>query len=340
MQKTIRYLAALLSCLLLLLPLSSCAQSENEKIVATVGEYEIRYEELRFVTMSYQKILDATYGDGIEDNGTIWDDPALAAKHLPELEEKVLLMLEQNYRVLVACAAHGIGKDVLESPEIQAEVDRQVKSAADSFSSRDAFLKDMEANFMTENLYRHYLAREQMKYKLRDAVLKDGDSTLIRDQQSFYAWLREGNGVYVQHVFIRNDEGEDVEANRLIATEVSLSLRSRERHIDDYVGNAFFNEDLTNVSPYYLIPSLYDEEIVASGLRLYEVGDASEVIETEEGFWVLQRIEEPEGELDRQIGDLFDSYLWAAIGTDTADGVSVTVEFNDYGKSLVLSELR
>ena len=332
--------AAILACICIALSLAGCAANENERVIGTCGTYDVLYEELRFVTMTYKKILDETYGDGNAENGTIWDDPVLAQRHLPELEEKVMQMLEQNYRVLIACAAHGIGRDVLESAEIQAEVDRQVKSAEESFSSRDAFLKDMEANFMTESLYRHYLAREQMKYKLRDAVLKDESSTLIRDQQSFHAWIREGNGVYVQHVLIRNDEGEDIETNRLIATEISRNLRSHERHIDEYVGNAFFNEDLTNVSPYYLIPSLYDEALVEAGQRLYEVGDASEVVETKEGFWVLQRIEEPEGELDRQIGDLFDAYLWAAIGADTSDGVTVTVEFNDYGKSILLSDLR
>ena len=160
---------------------------------------------------------------------------------------------------------------------------------------------------MTENLYRLYLAREQIKYKLRDAVLADESSTVIKDQQSFYGYLRDGNGVYVQHALIRNDAGEDKETNRAIAKEISVALQNKEHHINDYVGNAYFNEDLTNVAPYYLVPALYDEALVTAGQRLYDVGDATDVIETEEGFWVLQRIEEPEGELDRQIGDLFDS---------------------------------
>lgn len=338
MQKAFRYSALFLALLLLSLPLLSCSQ--NEKAIGTVGEYEILYEELRFLTMSHKNIMETDYGDGIADNGTIWDDPVLTERYRAELESRVMEMLEQNYRVLLSCEAYGIGREVMESREIQDEVDRQFQSAADSFSSKKEFLADMEANYMTEHLYRLYLAREQMKYKLRDAVLKDTNADIHRDQQSFYNWLSEGNCVYVQHIFIRNDEGEDVNMNRLIAEEVSVSLQNKERHINEYVGNAFFNEDLTNVAPYYLIPTLYDEALVTPGLRLYSVGDASDVIETEEGFWVLQRIEEPEGELDSQIGDLFDSYIWALIGGDTAQNVTVKVELNEFGKGIDLTQMK
>ncbi len=338
MQKTIKISALFLALLFLSLPLLSCSQ--NERAVATVGDYEILYEELRFITMSYKQILESDHGDGIAENGTIWDDPVLTERYRPELEKQVMTMLEQNYRVLLTCEAYGIGRDVLESKEIQDEVDRQFESAAKSFSSKDAFLADMEANYMTENLYRLYLAREQMKYKLRDAVLADEDSTAIRDQQSFYDWLLDGNCVYVQHILIRNDEGEDKAFNRSLAEEVSVSLQNKERHINEYVGNALFNEDLTNVSPYYLVPTLYDEALCEAGLRLYDVGDASDVIETEEGFWVLQRIEEPTGELNAQIGDLFDSYIWAILGSNTTQGVTVAVEFNDYGKEIDLTQMK
>jgi hypothetical protein len=55
---------------------------------------------------------------------------------------------------------------------------------------------------------------------------------------------------------------------------------------------------------------------------------------------VLQRIEEPEGELDRQIGDLFDSYIWASLGGDSIVGTDLTITLNDYGKSIDLTQIR
>lgn len=338
MQKTVKLSALLLALCLLSLTLLSCAPSENERAVATVGEYEILYEELRFVTLSYKQILDATYGDKIAENGTIWDDPALAERHLPELKAQVMTMLEQNYRVLLACSAYGIGRDVLESKEIQDEVDRQFESAASSYPSKKDFLEEMEANGMTEHLYRLYLAREQMKYKLRDAVLSDENADVIRDQQSFHTWLTGGNSVYVQHVLIK--KGTETAFNRRRAEEISVMLQNKEKHIDELVGDIRFNEDLTNVSPYYLIPFLFDEALVAAGLRLYDVGDASDVVETEDGFWVLQRIEEPAGELEKQIGDLFDAYIWAKLGMDPTQGVKIEITFNDLGKEIDLAAMK
>lgn len=340
MRTYTRLIATLLIAILLLLSLAGCAEEKPEEnplyseIVGTMGEYDILYEELRFVTLTYRQILDATYGDDNAENGTIWDDPVTAEKYREELKSKVLAMMAKEYRVLAACSAYGIGRDVLEGSEIQGLVDRQYKTAMDTFESEEAFLKDMSDKFMTERLYRLYLARDFMKYKLRDAVLKDTDSDIIKDQESFHKWLINGNCVYVQHVFLRNDKNEDKETNRLLAQEISDALQSGDEVIDSYVGSRL-NDDVTNIAPYYLIPYLYDEALTDAGLRLYSDGDATDVIETEEGFYVLQRVEEPKGTLESKLADLFDTYLWTKIGATSSDTES-TVTLNEFGKSVDL----
>ncbi len=344
MRKYIKCLTFFLAATLLLLSFAGCAEKPTEEdklysqVVGSAGEYDILYEELRFVTLTYRQILDVTYGDGVEENGTIWDRSDSAERYREELEKKVLSMLEENYRVLAACSAYNIGRAVLEGSEIQGMVNMQYQTAMNSFESEEAFLEDMHGKFMTERLYRLYLGRDFMKYKLRDAVLADKDSAIIKDQDSFLKWLNNGNCVYVQHILLRNDKGDDKETNRTLAQEVSDSLKSGERIIDDYVGSAFFNEDLTNVAPYYLIPGLYDEKLTEAGLRLYSDGDASDVIETEEGFYVLQRLKAPKGNLESKLADLYDTYLWAMIGKENATTES-TVSLNDYGRSIDLVTL-
>ena len=341
MRKYIKCLAALLAALLLFFSLAGCAEEKDAEdelysgVVGSAGEYDILYEELRFVTLTYKQILDVTYGDGVAENGTVWDRPESAERYRGELEKKVLSMLGENYRVLAACSAYGIGRDILEGDEIQSMVEMQYKTAMNGFESEESFLEDMHANFMTERLYKLYLARDFMKYKLRDAVLADQNSTVIKDQESFRTWLNNGNCVYVQHIFLRNDEGDDKEANRRLAEEVSESLQSGDQIIDTYVGSAFFNEDLTNVTPYYLIPGLYDKALTDVGLRLYSTGDASDVIETDEGFYVLQRLEAPKGDLDTKLADLYDTYLWAMIGEQNTTAESEAF-LNDYGRSIDL----
>ncbi len=342
MKRSLKYTALLLSLILLLLPLSACSEEDNspdegEKIVGSAGEYDILYDELRFVTLTYKKLLDIDYGDGDAANGTIWDDEDTAQRYKKTLEDKVYAMLEENYRVLAACSVYGIGRDVLESEEIQSRVEAQYKSAIATFSSKEAFLADMESNFMTERLYRLYLARDFMKYKLRDAVLLDEDAEVIRDQDAFYKWIRNGNGVYVQHILLRNDEGEVVESNRIIAEEVSNAIKDGEYTIEDYVGTQI-NDDLTNAAPYYLIKGLYDEALTDAALRLYADGDVTDAIETDDGYYVIQRMEEPKGDLEGRISDLYDTYLWTAIGS-TASDADAEITLNEYGKSIDLTKI-
>lgn len=146
MKRSLKYTALLLSLILLLLPLSACSEEDNspdedEKIVGSAGEYDILYDELRFVTLTYKKLLDIDYGDGDAANGTIWDDEDTAQRYKKTLEDKVYAMLEENYRVLAACSVYGIGRDVLESEEIQSRVEAQYKSAIATFQARKPFLR-------------------------------------------------------------------------------------------------------------------------------------------------------------------------------------------------------
>ena len=125
-QKILRTMAILLMCGLLIGTFCACANAKNKKVIATSGEYEIPYEQLRFITMTYKIELDAKYGDGNDENGTIWDDAANAEKYRAELEELVWGTMRENYALLQACADHGVGRNAFEGKEIKAAVDEKI----------------------------------------------------------------------------------------------------------------------------------------------------------------------------------------------------------------------
>ena len=118
-KKILRAVALLAVCTMLVCAFAACANTKDKKTVATSGEYEIPYEQLRFVTMTYKMELDARYGDGNDKNGTIWDDANTAEAHRAELEELVWEAIRENYAVLQACAAKKIGRDAFEGKEIK-----------------------------------------------------------------------------------------------------------------------------------------------------------------------------------------------------------------------------
>jgi len=342
MKQIKRTAAFFLALLMISVTLIGCGANENEKVIGTCGSYDVLYEELRFVTMSYKQILEETYGDGNADNGTIWDDPTTAEKHRAELEEKVWAMMADNYKVLMQCEVYGYDKETLQSDTVQTSVSQQLNEKIQSFESKDAFYEDMESFYMTENLYRLYLARDVMKYKLRDAIVTAADkpADMITEQSTFHEWLLDGNCVYVQHVMLRNDEGEDAAANMLLASEISLKLRLKERQIEDYVGQRL-NDDLTTLAPYYIIPGLYDEALVEAALDLTRDRDASGVVEVGDSYYVLQRIEQAEDTLENQLTTLFDNYLWAKIGEQTnKPDVKPEIILNEYGLTIDLLNIQ
>ena len=101
-KNTAKAIALILVLILSLSVLSSCASSKNMKVVGNVGEYEVYYEELYFLTTSYKEGLEAKYGAYASldaENAKKFDD---------ELRELVYSNITTNYAILSLCAENGL----------------------------------------------------------------------------------------------------------------------------------------------------------------------------------------------------------------------------------------
>lgn len=325
--------------------LCACANAQNKKTVATVGDYEIPYEQLRFVTMVYKDELDARYGDGNAENGSIWDDPATAEAYRAELEELVWASIGENYAILEACASYKIGRDAFEGPEIEEAVDEQIEMLIEEFESKNAYKTFLKENYATESLYRFYFAVDEMKYLLFSATLKNGAFT--SDEAAFEEWLEDGNCAYVQHFRLRFESEAQKETNRTILENARQKLIAGEWTLADCINRA--NDDLSNVAPFYLVRGVHKDPLVDAAVAL-DVGDVSEIIEGDGVLYVLVRMEETpiegvngttETPLSMQLTSLLSNYQWAVVG----DAVEVAkanlnIQLNDYGKSIDLVAMK
>ena len=123
---TARTLAAVMALVLLVLSLVGCGSkikpvesTEQEmRVVGKCDEYDIYYEELRFVTQTYKNTLEQKYGKGI------WDDAQTAEKYRAELESLVLENLKANYAILTGCKNLFID---INSQEIDQYVQEQIE---------------------------------------------------------------------------------------------------------------------------------------------------------------------------------------------------------------------
>ena len=341
-RKILRAVALLMLCTMFTCSFFACANSKDKKVIGTSGEYEIPYEQLRFITMTYKAELDARYGDGNNQNGTIWDDAATAEKYRAELEELVWDTIRDNYAVLQVCANRNIGRDAFEGKEITAAVDEQIKALIAEYDSKQDYKADLKARYATEDLFRFYFALDEMKYLLHASMKKEG--AFISDESEFEEWLGASNGAYVQHFLLYHEDEAEREENYVILENARQNLISGEWTLADCINRA--NEDLSNVAPYYMVRNIQKDDLVNAAVKLRAPGDVSEIIEVEGALYVLVRMEETpiqtangttETPLSLQLTNLLSTYQWAIVG----DAVAVTkqnlnIELNDYGKSIDL----
>ena len=336
MQK-IKRVAVCLMALLLLTALFACSKKDREVIGEAVG-CDVYYEELRFVTLSCKDELAAIYG------ADIWDTPESAEQYRGELEAMVWDRMLNNYAVLAACQKYGFAVEELENESIVEAVDKQIEETIEALGGKKEFQNALEASYITESFLRFTLAVEQLENELRYALIDAG--VIEGKTEAFMDWMEDGNAVYVQHILIRNDAGDDPDQNRALAESLRAQLIAGETTIDRLVGNASSNEDASNIEPYYIVRDVYDPTLEAAALVLERAGDVSDVVETDIGYYVFVRVEENVDEgvnltMMQKVDSLFYSYQWTKVeDLVQTQRATVKLELNDFGKSVDLLEIK
>lgn len=330
-------LLALLLCLLLSAStLPACSDGRPIKgtdkeltVVGTVSGFEVLYEELLCVTQLYRDQLEATYGEGI------WDDPTTAEEHRAELEELVARNITANYAVLSLCREVQID---YENSTIQDAVDEYIDELADELGGRSAYKEALAEQGLTDHFLRFTVAVDYCQNELYYVYTQDL-GLIESSEDAIYDIIMSGEFVRTLHVYIQNDEGDDVEANRAKAADVKAQLDAG-ADIKKLIGSSV-NEDLslTTTDGYYFtrgeMVAAYEEAAFS-----LEVGGISDVVETYGGFYIIQRLElEPQYVLTH-LSSLATQYQYAQLNSFIDERQSeLQIEYNDYGASLDLTTL-
>lgn len=311
----------------------------DRKTVATCNGFEIPYEELRFVTDFYKKSLAHAYGEGI------WDDPATAEKHRKELETLVMDHLNENYLILSACRVLSIQTDTQDQKDyVNNEIAKLKKEFGGDQKEMDKWIAE---NGMTESYLRFSIGIEYLHsaiyYTLRDAGWYEYNTDNIDAFMDFVA----SSETYARtlHVFVENDEGEDVEANRQRAQSMCDYLmaepdaEAKEALIRQYIGSSN-NEDLMISEHGYYFTYGEMEKAYEEATFALSIGEVSPVVETADGFYVIMRLEPQMPYIMLNAQTLLSYYQSAAMGAYIEKfDADCKVELNEYGKSLDLLSL-
>ncbi len=329
MKKVFRNVLLCLLAVCLLVGACSCGNGaikstkEESKVVATCGSHDIKYEELRYITLSVKAEMELLYGEGI------FATAESAAPYEEKLFQKVSTLLCESYGILDACKEKDIKiGDRTTKKEVQEYVDETIEQ----LGGMDAYKTYLKNAYMTDAVFRLYTGILSCQYRYFDKVAPD------LEKESYDAVLSRESFIHTMSVFVKNDAGENIEANRAIAEEISRSVREGEKLLESYIGTKY-NQD-TSDCEYYFVKGYMDVayERAAFALEEYEVSDA---VETDEGFYVIVRLPVDPVFMEQNIDDMMQIYQLAIMNRHFAECQSkLSLTLNEEGKKLELWNLK
>ena len=292
---------------------------EESKIVGNCGDYNVRYEELRHLAYVHTEEMKAEYGEGVFADET----------YTQELLARVEASLCEHYAILDICEKAGVKRsDKLTKNEVQEDVDAVVFG----LGGIEAYKEYLSETRMTDALYRLYTAIVSCQYRYYDEVAFEA-----LEKEAYDAVLANEDFVHTMSIFVRNDAGEDVADNRKAAEFVRSEVLGG-KSLESFIGTKY-NQDMSNCEYYF--PRGYMDDAYESVAFSLEVGEIGEVVETDEGFYVIQRLATDKGYMESNLESLIDMYIVGKMNLAfEAHAQTLSFVMNDYGKSLNLLDLK
>ncbi len=256
----------------------------------TVGENNVTYDIYRCMYLNYRDELKKAYTkDGVTDTKALDEN----------IRPKVLADLKYMYAIISLGAEHGLSVtsgDVLAVAETYIE-----EMKAYCKESEIDFTATLEKGYMTEKAFEFFQRVMALRDVLYTTMLKNG--AINSEDDKVLEALRGGELIRIKSVFIENDAGEDVEKNRMLANEV----------IEKYNGGEDFNTLIGRYSEEipggeaYIMRGEKSAAFENAAFALSD-GEISTVLEVEEGFYVILRLEKDDVYIAEHFTDLKDLY--------------------------------
>ncbi|MBQ4327066.1 MAG: peptidylprolyl isomerase [Clostridia bacterium] len=303
------------------------SKGDELKTVMTLDGQDIYFEELRYLTLNARRDMEYKYGKNC------FADPQKGAEYKTELEDFVWKNLKKNAVIMTYARKLGIDEN---SDDVKKAVQDAVDSLADQAGGKDGYLKQLEENFMTDHLLRYNLQASQVLTLLQIKMI---ESNVIDGSDEAAKAAMEGDDfIRTLHVYIQNDEGEDIEANRQKAQTALDELNSGEK-LTRVIGR--YSEDfyMTTTDGYYFTYGEYDEAYEETAFSL-NIGEHSGIVETSTGFFIICRLEKENEYIEKNFEALKERYLYAAAEAVLSQrSLEATIAMTDFGKSLDLTEI-
>lgn len=320
------------------------SSKEDSKVVGKIDGFNVKYEELKYVSYIVEERYKTLYGEDV------WDNEESAAKYREAFEEEVMRELCDIYATLSIC-------DELKVKTKSDEVNRFVDAQMAEIIDKD-FKSDVEA-------YKEYLA----KYNLTDAFnrfkvkcyyldilalekMVDNGHDIIkysdRDVNAFIDYVVSSDDFYrTIHVYYEKDGVNDDETRREATALVSdmkamADDAARYERMCYFIGHRGDYKEgyITDTKAgFYITKGVFGDEYdgVAATLSEYDVA----LVETEYEFFVVMKMPKERDHVSKNLDNIL-SYYYEKAYFDYKNEVAKNISFepNKYYATLDLLNLQ
>ena len=299
---------------------------DDMRVVATVGDYEIYYDELRFLTVNAKASLTASYG-------VDWSDSAEAEKYSDELSSMVWDNLLHNY-VILSMYDEAYDGDYT---EIEERLKTDVSGIIDSCGGRDEYIAYLAENSLADRVVRLNLRVDLCELELLDYYVLTED--INTDEETVFGeyMVYDGLGaelIRVMHICIEGNS----ESSRELARELRGRIALGEDVFDiarEYSSD--YSDELSGGD--YLSHGDYDKKYEDVAFRL-AAGEVSDVVEIESDCYVICRLEKDISYIIQNYSYFYQKYLFSEFDkiVDEFDD-DLKLEKTEFGKEIDLTKV-
>ncbi len=255
---------------------------------------EVTYDEFRY----YEALYTSYFDNG---DTSYWDsNPDMIAR----VDSLIKAELQRNYAVRAECESYGI---LLTEAEVTA-LDREIAELVFAFGGRETFDSALTAYGMTPYFYLLQSETEELYRKLSAYYEESG--IILTSDEDIRAMLDTDDYIRAKHILIKNDAGDDFEANLALANDILTKLQNGEdfdalmkAHSEDVDATG----ELNGPDGYYFFRGEMEESFENAAFALKE-GELSGIVTSAYGYHIIYRLEKDASYLDANLSSIKTAY--------------------------------
>lgn len=294
MKKILKALSlALLICTLLSFTACGGAElpPEDNRVVGLVnGKHEITYDLYKYFYLNYASAYTEKDFEG---------DQRLETE--AEIRQLCETALKNVFAVVDLAAEYGI---TVNDKSVKDSAGLVVDEAIEDFGGKAQYASALRAYYMTDSVFRFMMAVDACEDELY-AILTTGLGVIDNSDETVMAAIKGDEFIRIVQVLVAHDNGFSDEKNKETAKKV-LDLAARGEDFDRLIANYSNDYSMTKDGYYFTYGYMLDEiEEAAFALKINEI---SQIIETENGYHIIKRLEKDDNFLATNYASLKAQY--------------------------------